>query len=135
MTADAGMPASHPGDAEAGQAGIDELSKWWKGRVLAEIDATVPKAIEYGSHDLIEMGRTLAYVMKRDGISDEEAAELGIWFYQLGKMGRWTNAIRNQTRVSDDTLLDIGVYAKMAQRVRDAGGWPGVDLGPQKETK
>ena len=28
--------------------------------------------------------------------------------------------------VSDDTLGDIGVYVRMAQRVRSHGGWPGV---------
>jgi hypothetical protein len=31
-------------------------------------------------------------------------------------------------RPSDDTPYDIGVYVRMAQRVRDVGGWP---FGPE----
>jgi hypothetical protein len=30
--------------------------------------------------------------------------------------------------VSDDSLFDIGVYVRMAQRIRHSGGWPGIDL-------
>lgn len=56
---------------------------------------------------------------------DEEIyAELGIWFYLVGKMARWRSAVRRGERVSDDTLHDIGVYARMAQRVRETGRWP-----------
>lgn len=104
-----------------------ELRGWWFDLAEREIEGTVPKAIEYSSTDLVDIGRTLAYCMGRQ-VSDEEAAELGIFFYMQGKLSRWAGAIKTGKRVSDDTLFDIGVYVRMTQRVRAAGGWPGIKL-------
>lgn len=105
--------------------GISELAQWWHTQAETEIEAVVPKAIEYGSRDLVEMGHTLARLMGQT-VNDAEATEIGIWFYTLGKIGRWTEAIRRGHQVSDDTLHDIAVYTKMAQRTRVVGGWPGT---------
>lgn len=102
-----------------------ELGGWWKRVANREIDAVVPKAIEYGADDLVVIGQELALLMGRT-VGDEEATELGIYFYELGKMARWRSAIREGRRVSDDTLHDIGVYIRMAQRNREVGSWPGV---------
>lgn len=103
-----------------------ELAEWWTQGAEDEVARTVPKAIEYGSTDLIDIGLMLARTMKRD-IDQEEAAELGVFFYLIGKIARWQSAIERGERPSDDTLFDIGVYVRMAQRIRAAGGWPGVD--------
>lgn len=103
----------------------DELRGWWLDKAHAEIEATVPKAVEYGATDLIDIGTMLARTMRRS-VTEEEAAELGVFFYLIGKIGRWQSAIERGERPSDDTLLDIGVYVRMAQRIRDAGGWPGI---------
>jgi len=102
-----------------------ELRTWWMDIAGAEIDLTVPKAVEYGSTDLIDIGIMLARTMRRT-VTEEEAAELGVFFYLIGKIARWQSAIERGERPSDDTLLDIGVYVRMAQRIRHAGGWPGV---------
>lgn len=101
-----------------------ELRGWWFDKAEAEINATVPKAIEYGSTDLIDIGHDLSRVIGRV-VDDETAAEMGVYFYMLGKMSRWRSAMERGERVSDDTLLDIGIYVRMAQRIRYAGGWPG----------
>lgn len=103
-----------------------QLGKWWRDKAEAEIGQTVAKAIEYGSTDLIDIGHDLARIAGQP-IDDTAAAEWGIYFYLLGKLSRWRSAMERGDRVSDDTLLDIGVYARMAQRVRDAGGWPGIN--------
>lgn len=100
------------------------LTNWWIDLAHAEVDRVVPKAVEYGSTDLMEVGRTLANVMQRDGLSEEELTELGIYFYLVGKFARWMDAVRDNRRASDDTLHDIGVYVRMAQRTRAVGGWP-----------
>lgn len=112
----------------SGDPGADVLAldEWWMKLASDEIQRTVPKAIEYGAHDLVEIGRTLARCMGRQA-SDEEMAELGIYFYLVGKVARWTDAVTRGDRPSDDTLFDIGVYIRMAQRVRMAGGWPGTE--------
>lgn len=106
---------------------LAELTEWWRGQAEGEIERTALKAIEYGSRDLVEIGRTLASCMGRT-VSDEEAAELGVYFYLVGKMARWTEAVRRGGRPSDDTLFDTGVYVRMAQRIRAAGGFPGVEV-------
>lgn len=106
------------------------LNDWWMDVSLSEADATVPKAVEYSSIDLTEYGRTLAMVMGRGNVSDEEATEIGIWGYLVGKIARWTGAIKEGRRPSEDTLLDISVYTKMAQRNRAVGGWP---FAPEEE--
>lgn len=105
-----------------------QLIDWWMGKAASEVELTVPKAIEYGSTDLIDIGVMLGRTMRRP-VDEEEAAELGVFFYLIGKIARWQSAIERGERVSDDTLLDIGVYVRMAQRIRHSGGWPGVKNG------
>lgn len=103
-----------------------ELAEWWRETAEKEIVQTVAKAVEYGSTDLIDIGRSLARVAGRD-IDDATAAEWGVFFYLEGKLSRWRSAITRGDVPSFDTLLDIGVYARMAQRIRMTGGWPGTE--------
>lgn len=102
-----------------------ELESWWLARAQDEIERTIPKAVEYSSTDLVDIGRDLARMAGRE-VSDEEAEELGVFFYLRGKLSRWYGAILNGKRPSDDTIFDIGVYCRMVQRIRDSGGWPGL---------
>jgi hypothetical protein len=109
---------------------VQVLTDWWLDLAQEEVKKVAPKAVEYGSTDLIEIGRDLASMMGWRSLSDEYLAEIGIYFYLVGKMARWRDAIHRHERVSDDTLHDIGVYVRMAQRVRVVGGWPfGTDEG------
>lgn len=103
----------------------EDLAQWWRETAEREIDGVVDKAIEYGATDLAEIGRTLNQAMKRPGATEAQMAELGVFFYITGKMARWADAVKDGRNVSDDTLHDIGVYVRMAQRIRTHGGWPG----------
>ena len=105
-----------------------KLGQWWMDRARTEVLAVVPKAQEYGSGDLIAIGQQIARLAGRDQPSDAEAAELGVFFYQHGKMARWADALQHGRQVSDDTLHDIAVYAKMAQHIRRFDSWPLADL-------
>lgn len=102
------------------------LRAWWLGLAEQEVKAVAPKAVEYGATDLRDIGRDLAASAGRE-VSDEEATELGIYFYMRGKLSRWTDAVIRGDRPSDDTLHDLGVYVRMAQRTRSHGGWPGFN--------
>jgi len=104
---------------------VEELSEWWRDKSEKEIDQTCAKAIEYGANSLTEVGRKLAKLAGRE-VDEEEAIELGIYFYILGKVERWTDSILVGRRCNNDALLDIGVYARMAQRNREVGSWPGT---------
>lgn len=99
------------------------LAGWWLQKAESEVAQTVAKAVEYGATDLVDIGKSLARVAGRE-VTDQEAAEWGIFFYLEGKLSRWRSALERGDRPSDDTLLDVGVYARMAQRNREAGGWP-----------
>jgi hypothetical protein len=103
----------------------DRLRDWWLKRSEDEVSLTVPKAAEYGSGSLTDMGHTLAKMQGRV-VNEGEAQELAIWFYVVSKVGRWTDAVMRGDRPSEDTIFDLGIYTRMALRVRDAGSWPGV---------
>lgn len=110
---------------------IRELTDWWLSTASHEIEPMAAKAVEYGAGDLVEIGRKLRAAGVINGADSYEYqrkfdAELGIWFYLVGKMARWASAIEEGRKVSDDTLRDIGVYVRMAQRVRAVGSWPGT---------
>lgn len=103
----------------------EELAGWWRAHSEVEIEMLVPKSIEYGANSLTRLGTTMAAAAGRE-VDEEEAIELGIYFYILGKLERWTDAVLRGDRPKDDALLDIGVYARMAQRNREVGSWPGA---------
>lgn len=109
------------------------IKDWWLDNSNQAIDAVVPKAVEYGSTDLAELGRDLAIIMGRDSSDHEEMTELGIYVYMLGKFSRWRDAIKDGRRVSRDTIYDIKVYATMAERNRDVGGWPFPVENPEEQ--
>lgn len=104
------------------QRTFDAIAQWWRDQADAEIKATVPKAVEYSSTDLVDIGRAVL----GPGLTDQQYAEAGVAFYACGKIGRIMGAIREGREPSDDSWFDLGVYARMAQRIRHSGGWPGV---------
>lgn len=104
-----------------------ELASWWRAHAEDEIRSVVPKAIEYGSGDLADIGRELARFQGiQEVLTDQRAVELGIFFYVKGKLARWADALLHQRECSLDTLFDLDIYTKMAIRNREVGGWPGI---------
>lgn len=106
----------------------DELFDWWAVVSRQDAEMVVPKAAEYGSNSLEQVGRKVAQLQGRT-VEKAEALELGAWMYAVGKMERWTDSVMRGDRVSVDTLTDLGVYATMARRIREVGDWPGRNVG------
>lgn len=102
----------------------DAIQDWWRENAEQALEKVAPKAAEYGSTDLAELGRDLCMILGREGLDHEELTEIGIYMYMLGKFSRWRDAIKDGRRVSLDTIYDIKVYATMAERNREVGGWP-----------
>lgn len=100
------------------------LADWWRDQAQEEINKTIPKAVEYGAGDLAEIGRTMGRLMGRDKLTEQEATEIGIFFYLVGKVARWEQAIHEGRQIGLDTLFDAKVYLGMAIRTRQVGGWP-----------
>ena len=113
---------------------VGDLQGWWEQTAHDEVANLVAKMTEYGglsrATDLTEIGRHLSDAgvatpkLATEQEQEEYLQELGIYFYIVGKMARWTAAVKEGRSVSDDTLLDIGIYVRMAQRARQSGGWP-----------
>jgi hypothetical protein len=125
------------------QAAAQDLRAWWLDLASEEVEPMIAKALEYaGGSDrdsnLVKLGEQMIAagvlpvdyelpepsVYKGDDQYNAYAAELAIYFYVQGKMARWAAAVAAGRPVSDDTILDIGVYARMVQRIRATGGWP-----------
>jgi hypothetical protein len=104
---------------------IDGLTEWWIALATGDVKQAAAKAIQYGPHSLIRLGDTLRKLGDDPERDDEKSIEMGIYFYLLGKMERWTDAVLNGERVNDDIIHDMKIYCTMAQRNREAGSWPG----------
>lgn len=108
--------------------GDSPLRRWWCDAAFDEADRTITKMEEYGSMDLVHIGRMLWDVMGRTSpLSDVAAMEVGCLFYIYGKIQRAVSALKNDKPIKDDTWFDTQIYAKMAQAAR-AGVWPLEDL-------
>lgn len=99
------------------------LPEWWGETSADDAAAAEIKAKEYGSLDLVIIGRTMRELI---GIGPDilEDAELGIIFYQLGKLARCISAVSGGRKPSDDTWHDLVVYGMMVRRIRETGQWP-----------
>jgi hypothetical protein len=126
-------PPAHLGPRQTAQ---DGLAAWWRNLADEEIAGVVAKATEYGATDLRDLGyQILEMGGKRSDVihsgdlvyTDGYATEVGITFYAMGKLARIAAAIKEGRRPSFDSWHDLGVYARMAQRVHQVGAWPGVD--------
>lgn len=109
------------------------LAGWWLAKANSEVEMVVAKAIQYGATDLRDLGYQMLEMAGRQPHGDgappdtaELATEIGIAMYAIGKVSRIAAAIKEGRRPSYDSWLDLGVYARMAQRVHEVGGWPGV---------
>ena len=122
--------AASPGDPGTSVEALADLRDWWLSTAQVDMAMVAPKAVEYGSVELEEMGAALARMMGRSDLSRARRVELACWFYAMGKMQRWTAAVTRGEFVSDDTLTDLGVYTLMVRRAREAGTWPG---GPDRD--
>lgn len=103
---------------------MSDLKKWWQDTSNGELDSLLPKMVEYSSHDLEIMGQTLLD-LRPELRGQVNPAEIAIAFYAFGKMARIMGAYTDGVRPSDDSWHDLSIYARMAQRVREAGTWPG----------
>jgi len=110
------------------------LEDWWEKTTRRELASMLPKVIEYGAHDLDVIGDTMM-LMKPELEGKIHFAELGIAFYALGKMARIMGAYADGLAPSDDSWHDLAIYARMALRVRDAGGWPGPVEAAEQHSK
>lgn len=91
----------------------------WRKNSERLLEAWAPKAAEYGSQDLAEIGKHVFEIaLGPDGNGHPASSELdynaGVYFYLIGKLARWHAALQRGQMVSQDTIDDIITYGFMA---------------------
>lgn len=101
-----------------------ELMEWWSVKSLDAAERTIPKAVQYGERSLEMVGEVLmkAIVPER-AWSKRMALEIACVFYAFGKLSRAWGSIERGELPQDDDLFDLGVYARMAERIQETGRW------------
>lgn len=98
------------------------LCMWLETHDQATREATLPKAIQYGSVDLELMGQALEAMMPQLN-GKIRGTELAIQFYALGKLARLVSGYAEGIVPDVDSWHDLEIYSKMAQKVRETGDW------------
>jgi hypothetical protein len=98
---------------------VVSLHQFWNDTTARHINMTVPKIQEYGSRDLVDMGREILSLTGRDTDDDRLAFEAGVFFYVRGKVARWAAAVGRGEPVSRDTLDDLIIYCTLVLHNRE----------------
>lgn len=101
---------------------LPELYQWMEAHQHALRNMADAKAFEYGSTDLQIMAG--AMVQMFPGIDPAEALQAAVAFYCLGKISRVISSFKEGRPAPADSWRDLEVYAMMAQRIMEQGGWP-----------
>lgn len=116
---------SHGEGGVLAEGAVDtDLGRWWYDTAHFDFIAVEPKAIEYSSYDMDMIGQVMADISGQGVVDDQMKAELGTFYYMLGKIARMAGAYKDGSLPSDDTIHDITVYSMMLRRIRAVGGWP-----------
>lgn len=108
-------------EPEGPDSGSEDLASWWDRTSAEDRDACLAKTAEYGAGDLAIIGGLLADFGVTAAIGRE--AEMGCWFYLIGKVARANSAYERGEAPSDDTINDIETYSRMIRRIRQNGEW------------
>jgi hypothetical protein len=104
-----------------------ELAEWWRDQAEKEIEQTITKSAAYGGDNLLMLGEVISDLMemeKRNELIEAGVVvdELAIAMYCLTKITRILGSYKAGVRPSDDSWMDLHVYAGI--RAREVGGWP-----------
>lgn len=86
-------------------------------------DSTAPKAREYGTTELAQLGATLSHVAGVQVTNYAHATQNAVWFYASGKLARWTAAVARRQQPSRDTVYDLLIYCLMWLKIHETGEW------------
>lgn len=105
---------------------VQAVRNWWREDADTESAKLAPKAVEYGSYDLELIGKVLRDMIDSDHRvhPDLSNLELGIAFYELGKIARIVSGIFDGQVPSDDNWQDAAIYPRMVTYIREKGQWP-----------
>jgi len=95
----------------------------WVGKWAAEhIPQAEAKAVQYGSNSLAKKGHRFAAAVGQR-VNQGQALELGVAQYTAEKADRIEDAILRGQLPTEDTWVDVAIYALMAQYIRQYGRW------------
>lgn len=97
------------------------VEAWWRDTTETDLQLFLPKLREYGTNDLIAIGRDLAMLTGWDNCPERVMGEMGCAFYLRGKNARAMEAYAHHRLPSDDTYRDQTAYSMMVRRYRAVG--------------
>lgn len=119
------LPGMEDGKIEDREAKLRrELLEWWSTMSLDAAERTIPKAVQYGESSLELLGQVIMKSMVPERAwSKQMALEVACIVYAFGKLARAWGSIERGELPQDDDLFDLGVYARMAERILQTGRW------------
>lgn len=96
----------------------DQLIEWWVNKARQDAELTIPKALEYGSSDLLAMGVSIM-----PNGTDAQRIQAAIAFYASGKSARIIGAHAEGREAKPDSWFDLTVYSMMGRHVQEFGRW------------
>ena len=118
-------PSGEPSRVRSVPDDETRLAAWYEAMNRADMRMALDKRSDYGSADIELMAagmRILANAPSWEP-NEQQAMEMALGFYQLGKVARKFGAWAQGKDPNIDSDVDLGVYAMMARRVREAGQW------------
>jgi hypothetical protein len=101
-------------------------------QTAAELEAMIPKAIEYGAHDLKVMGAAMLQMLGPEAYDkvDKSGVDLlthgqlmAVAFYELGKVARAFGSLLQGEIPKSDTSFDGRIYWIMFDQLIETGEW------------
>lgn len=117
------------GDDEPLEGNMDKLTaemiRWWVESDEENRQMAFYKRGIYGSADMVIMGAAMRVLAEGEPWTPDEkqAEQMAIGFYVLGKISRAFGAWAQGKDPSEDSWVDIEVYARMARAVEEFGKW------------
>lgn len=127
-------PQNQPNPQDQPEDPNERIFRQYLHQLVDEIvDNTAPKAREYGTTELAQLGATLSHVAGVQVSNYSHATQNAVWFYASGKLARWTAAVARQQQPSRDTVYDLLIYCLMWLKIHETGEWWPDKPGDQQQ--
>jgi len=100
-----------------------QIETWLRAQFEQDLADLLVKAKEYGSSDLVVMGKAMGALVPSTAGNQAREIELAIGHYALGKVSRLFGAWEKGQNPTIDRWKDLTAYSMMARYVRANGEW------------
>ena len=121
------IPAAPASSLDVARGTVDsvtgQIETWLRAQFEQDLADLLAKAKEYGSSDLVVMGKAMGALVPSAAGNQAREIELAIGHYALGKVSRLFGAWEKGQNPTIDSWKDLTAYSMMARYVRANGEW------------